>query len=1069
MSLPSASVARPVFTTMTTLIVVVLGVFALMRIPLDLMPELTMPVITVRTTYDNASPSDVEEQITKPLERVLAAVPGAKNISSTSMEASSSVFIEFEWGINLDEATNDVRDRIDRVINRLPEEIDRPVIQKFDTASRPIMFLGVDSNLHPVDLKRFIDDEVSYRLERSTGVASASGFGGLDREILVELDQSKVKALGLDLPSLVDLIRNENLTEAGGEIDRGRLSVAVRTRGEFASVDELGSIMVARNQGGTPVRLRDVADVRDGWARVTRVTRVNGRDGQFMGVFKQSGANTVEAAESASKAILEINSTLANVKVTPLFDSASYIKTSISTVTETAVYGGLLAVLVILLFLQHVPSTLVLALSIPTSIVATFMAMYFFGLTLNVITLGALALGVGMLVDNSIVVLDNVFRLRSEGRPAPEAAAAGADEVAGAIVASTLTTLSVFLPLIFLDGLAGAMFRPFSVTIAFALASSLLVSLTLAPMLSSRMLADSPRKAVGPAAEPGAGPESGRRVRRFGEPRYGRKLFKLVEVVYLKWLQRALARPWWTIALSLAALGLSALLIPAIGSEFLPRTDESAFRINLTLAPGTRVEQTSETLKLIEEVVAREVPETVATSADIGGSGGYGGRASHTAELMVKLLPVKERERSVFEILDVLRPQLDRLPGATVRLRAQQSFLVGGGGGDRIQIELRGNDLVRSAALTEAMKMIVEGVPSVSDVYSSNEDATLEEIIVVDRDRAADAMISVASVSKLIKTAVGGSTAGYYRENGKEYPITVKLRDSASANIDELMQLPVASSQGRKSVLANVARVHPAAGPLKITRKNQARIVTVYADITDRSLGEVVADIDRELKKLPLGADFSYSFSGEAEEQAKTFRGLTKVLILAVFLVYMVMACQFEQLKGPLVVMCSVPFGAIGVLWSHFLTGTAFNFNSFIGVIMLAGVLVNNAIILVDHANLLRRRDRLPLTPALMETGRRRLRPILMTSLTTILGLIPVALGWGEGGESQAPLGRAVIGGLTASTFITLFLVPSVYKLFFAKDELRQTARQGETTPAADSPALADAASSQAVGLRREG
>ena len=835
MSLASASVKRPVFTTMVVLIVAVLGVFSLGRIPLDLMPELTMPIITVRTSYENAAPSEVEEQITKPLERALVAVPGIENISSSSMEGTSSIFMEFTWGTNLDEATNDIRDRVDRVIRQLPDDIDRPVIQKFDVASRPIMFLGVASDYHPVDLKRFIDDEVSYRLERSPGVASASAFGGLEREILVEVDQAKVKAQGLDLYSLVALIQNENLTEAGGEVDRGRLSVAVRTKGEFTDLGELGAVIVARSKSGAPMRHTDLAEISDGWARITRITRVNAVPGLFMGVSKQSGANTVEVSSSAMKAIDEINSTLSNVRVFPLFDSANYIRLALRTVSQAIIQGGLLAIIIILFFLQHVRSTLILGLSIPISIIATFMAMYFFGLTLNVVTLGAMALGVGMLVDNAIVVLDNIFRLRASGMTAPEAAASGTEEVGGAIIASTLTTLSVFLPMVFLDGLAGVMFRPFSLTIAFALTSSLLVSLTLVPMMAAQLLKDPPKR-------PGA--DGGKPV-KFGQPRYGKKLFKAVDRSYAAWLAWALERPATVVLASLAILGASLLLIPRVGTEFMPRTDESALRVNLTLEPGTKIERTSELTQTIERIIIEDVPEQIAMSSNIGGSGGFSGRGSHTAEVQVKLRPVGERDRSVFEILDALRPKLESLPGATVRLRADQSFLVGGGGGDRIQVELRGNDLAESDRLSKAMKKIMEGVPGVSDVYLSNEDATLEELIVIDRDRAADAMVSVSAISKLIKTALGGTTAGYYREGGKEYAITVKLKDSERVTIDELMKLPGTNAIGEKVIRSNVARAVPGSWPLKITRKNQARVVTLYGDLTDRSLGQVVADIDR--------------------------------------------------------------------------------------------------------------------------------------------------------------------------------------------------------------------------------
>ncbi|MDR2612395.1 MAG: efflux RND transporter permease subunit [Deltaproteobacteria bacterium] len=1025
MNLIRQAVRRPIFTSMAMLIIVVVGMFSLSRLPLDLMPELVMPIISVRTTYENAAPGDVEEQITKPLERALAAVPGVEEISSTSAEGTSSIFIEFSWGVNLDEATNDIRDRIDRVVSRLPDEVERPVIQKFDLAMRPIMFLGVSSSFHPVDLKAYIEDEISYRLERSPGVASASPFGGLDREFRVEVDHSKVKALGIDLAGLVAGISGENVTEAGGDIDRGRLSVAVRTKGEFASLDDLGSVLVARTAEGD-IRLRDIADISDSWERVTRITRVNTMEGQFMGLYKQSGANTVEVAATARSAMDDINATLTNVHMDVLFDSSVYIRRSITAVAESAVMGGLLAILVIYFFLQHVKSTLALSLSIPISIIATFAAMYACGLTLNILTMGAIALGTGMLVDNSIVTLDNIFRLRTSGYPPEEAAVEGAGEMCGAIVASTLTTLSVFAPLAFLTGLAGVMFRPFALTICFALASSLLVSLTLVPMLARRLMAD-------PAG--GRGGDGGRRHGSFGKPRHFRWLFKRCDRFYVRSLSWALARPWTVVIACFTVTALSLGVTSRIGREFIPRTDESAFRVILTMEPGTRVERTSETLSLIESVISREVPEILTSSSDIGGSGGFSGRGGHKGEFQVRLVPRAERDRSVFEVIDHVRPLVSDIPGGEVRLRAEQSFMVGGGDGDRIRVELRGNDLEEAGRLSRAMQRIIEKVPGVSDVYLSSEAATPEEVIVIDRDRAADAGIKVADISALIKAAVGGTVAGSFREDGKEYDIRVKLKDSERLSIDEIMALPVINSRGERVILGNVARAVPGSGPLAVTRKNQARVVTLNADLTDRPLGDVIADIDRELKTLPMGRDFSYAFIGEAEELEETFRGLRNVLIMSIFLVYMVMACQFEQLRGPLVVMFALPFAAIGVVWSHFLTGISFNINSFIGVIMLAGIVVNNSIILVDHANLLRRRDGYSLVPALIETGRRRLRPIMMTSLTTVLGLLPMAIGMGEGTESQIPLGRSVIGGLATSTLITLIIVPCVYLLVFRGSE----------------------------------
>ena len=1020
MSIASAAVNRPVFTVMATLIVVTLGIFALGKIPLDLMPEMTYPVISVSTEYENAAPEDIESLITEPLEQAMAAITGVEEISSTSSEGTSRISIEFTWDQNLDEATNDIRDRLDRVIDNLPDDAESPLLRKYDTAAYPIMVFGIGSNLHPVKLQRLVEDEVVYRMERSRGVASVSAHGGLEREILVEVDPAKVKALNLDLANFIDLIRAENITQAGGNIDRGRLEAVVRTQGEFASLDDIRATTVAYGPTGAPVRLDYIAEVTDAWADVDRIIRINGQEGMFMPVYKQSGTNTLEVAKTAVGAVNDINKVVSNISITPLFDSSTYIEQSLSAVTTSAIEGGILALIVILVFLQSVRSTLILGAAIPISIVATFMGMFFGGLTLNTLTLGALALGVGLLVDNSIVVLENIFRLRGLGFSPKEAAIKGTEEVGGAIVASTMTTLAVFLPMIFLEGVAGIMFRPFSWTITFALLSSMVVALTLVPMLSSRLMTDGKTYIN----------SKGREIKS-GEARYGRRYFKMIELFYVGWLKKTLARPKLAVLLAFATVGFSLVLVTQVGTEFLPKTDESSFRVNLTMEVGTRLEKTSELMELIEKIVTDEVPEIRATSTNIGD--GRGVTSTHQGELRVRLVPIADRKRSVFDILDALRPKLTNFPGATVRLRADQSFFAGGGTGDKLQIELRGHDLKEADRISQLMKELMEGIPGITDVYLSNEDSTPEETIIIDRERAADAYLSVSKVARFIKTAIGGETASNYREDGDEYPITVKLKGVEKLTIDEILGMTITNSQGQPVVISNVARALHDSGPLSITRKNQSRIVTISADYTGSSLGEMTKEIENTLAKVPLPQEFSYALVGESKEQAETFQGLTYVFILAVFLIYMVMASQFEQLKGPLVVMFSLPFMVIGIILSHFLTNTTFNINSFIGVIMLAGIVVNNAIILVDQTNLLRRSEGLDIDTALNEAGRRRLRPILMTTLTTILGLLPLSLGLGDGGETQAPLARVVIGGLTTSTIITLLVVPAIYKLLRPK------------------------------------
>jgi len=1012
------TVHRPIFTIMATLIVIIIGGVSLTRLPIDLMPDITYPTLSIYADYENASPEEIEELITRPIEEAMSAVPGVEELSSTSAEGVSQVRVTFTWGTDLDAAANDIRDRLDRVISSLPDDVERPRLRKFDLASFPILILGASSDLDPIQMRRIIDDQIKYRIERVPGVAALDVHGGLDREIHVNLQAGKIKALGLSLDQILGKIRAENVNIPAGTLERGRLDVMVRTPGEYTSLEELRNTVISI-RGGAPIFLREIASVKDSWQKVTRIVRVNGRPGVRLAVNKQSGMNTVEVARGVLKQIELINRDIPQIQVTPIIDTSDYIEKSITNVGYAMLYGGALAVLVLLVFLRSFRSTAIIATAIPISIIATFSLMYFGGLTLNLMSLGGLALGIGMLVDNAIVVLENIYRLR-ESKNAERAALEGSEEVTAAIVASTLTTLAVFLPLIFMRGMTGVMFRQLSYVVSFSLACSLAVALTLVPMLSAKILRP-------PGGHSGIEKNWSDKI----AARSGRFLVTLEED-YRRFLHFVLNHRALVVVCALFLLLGSFALIPLVGNEFMPNTDEGEVRIYGEMAVGTRVGVIDEKFKTIEAVVKKEVSEVKSTVMYLGGSG-WRASGSHTGQMRIALKPAAERTRSSEEIAAVLRRKLAHIPGLTIRTRAGQGLFLlrmGRSNTERVQVEVRGHDLTVADALAQRVKRLVEEVPGVTDAQLSRESGTPEELILVDRQKAADMKLTVSQIANTLQTVLSGTRAGNYREGGDEYRILVKLEGAERLELKELLDLTLTNADGQQVVLRNVVQVKPRTGPVLIGREDQERIVTVSANFTGRDMGSVIADMRKALNSLPVPRGFSIGFGGDYEEQQKAFRELLLSFILALVLVYMVMASLYESLRDPFVVMFSVPFAAIGVILMLFLTHTTFNVQSYIGCIMLGGIVVNNAILLVDHTNLLRRRDGMQLREAIEEAGRRRLRPILMTALTTMLALVPLALGFGEGGEAQAPMARAVIGGLLSSTLITLVFVPTVYSLF---------------------------------------
>jgi len=1015
---------------MISAVITLLGVISLTRLPVDLMPEFEQPTLNVRTSYPGVGPLEIEELITRPMEQAVGAVPGITRVESSSSEGNSQIRLNFEWGSDLSEAADEVRTRVDRMRNRLPEDADPPTIFKFDSNALPVLRIGIEGDYDPVTLRDVAQNEIAPRFERVDGVAAVTVNGGVRREIHVDLSKEKITALNLSVASVVQALRQENQNTPLGEIYQGDSTFLVRSMGQFQSIEDIRNLVVLTRQG-VPVYLRDLAEVSDTTEQYRSFMRINGRPGIQIQVAKQSGKNTVAVANAVRREVERVNREVPGIKLIVTQDNSMFIQRAIDNVQEHALVGGILVVLIIFAFLRDVRSTLIVCTSIPVSVVGTFALLFFGGFTLNTMTFGGLALGVGMIVDASIVVLENTHRHLHMGKDKMTAAIEGSEEVWSAILASTLTHIAVFIPLLFLSGTASIMFTQLSVVVMFSLAMSLFVAVTIVPVLCSRWLKtpDEEAHATGIMAS----------FYRMSE-----RFLETMDEQYRRAIHLALNhRP--TVIGGAAALVVAAVLIyPMVSVELMPQTDEGEVNINAELAVGTRIERTEEAILRLEEIVRERVPEAVTIITNGGGGGNNwqqgGGGNTHRGQIGVMLSPRAERTRTNEEIAIALRRDLQGLPGVAVRANPAggnnqiMRFLSGGGqnntgGSSRLQVEIRGHDLDDARRVAQDVRTLMEDTPGIADVSVGREEGRPEIAVRVDRPKAAMLGMSVASVASTIQTNVAGTTAAQFRERGNEYPVVVRLREADRQEISDVGDVLLSTPSGQVVPAKNVLAVNREAGPVQIDRKNMERITRVNAE-TEIPLSEAVAAVQGRIGQVRVPPDFSVGFGSEVEEQARSFQQLRLVLILAVLLVYAVMASQYESLRDPFIIMFSVPVAAIGVVLSLLLTGSSFSMQAYIGIIMLAGIVVSNAILLVDYINTLRRRDGLPIRQAVELGGRTRLRPILMTSIATMLGLVPMAIGVGEGGELQAPLARVVIGGLLTSTAVTLVLVPAVYSLF---------------------------------------
>ena len=1002
------AIRRPVATAMLYLILIVVGLVALRMLPVDLLPKVEFTELTVRVSYPNVGPEEIEQIITDPIENVVSGLPNLERVTSQSEEGSSRIRLRFARGTDIDEAANDLRAALDRLRDDLPQEAETPQIFKLDLDMIEVVSLAATSSRDLEELTRLLEQDLSRRFEQVPGVGAIIIRGGVNREIRVDLDRDRLRASGLTALDVQQALLRENVTLPAGNVKSGLSDMYVRALGEYRSVEQVARTVITSARG-KPIRVQDVARVEDSYEDQRYLVEMNGMPAVSVGIQKQSGANTVKVAQLVRREAERINDERDDVHLTVVTDQSDFIRQSIDSVRNSAMWGSLLAVAVLYFFLRSRSSTTIIALSIPISVIATFGVLFFAGLTLNQMTFGGLALGVGLIVDNAIVVLESIVRKREEqDLPAEKAAEVGAREVSGAIVASTLTTCVIFLPVVFARTTSGALFQALALVVVFALACSLLVALTLVPMLAARFL-----------RVPSAAEREGSRFYRG---------FRRLEGRYTGALETAIRHRGRVFAATGALLALALLLWPLIPVELAPRTEADELDIELEMARGTNIAVARVYLDELERKIRGVIPpgNVDIVSTEVRGD---------SAAVELKLEPSQNRTLGSTEMADLVRAAVDgQVPGAEIDVEAQQGLWMlnrvfsSGGGQNALEIELRGWDLEQADLIAADVRRRIDALDGITDVNVSRREGQPEERLVLDRERIAELGLSVREVGRTLLANVGGLEAGQYREGGDEYPIVVRLRPEDRLTAEDLDHVVLRTPAGAVVPLSALVERERGRGPVEIERTDGQRVTYVSANLEGGvALGDAVERIQTALADMALPEGFSLLFGGQYEEQLAARRDFTIAIVMALALVYMLMAAQFERFIDPLIVMLAVPMALVGVVPTLLLTGSTLNIQSIMGLVMLIGIVVNNAIVLVDAINLLRRDYRMGAAEAVIEAGRLRLRPILMTTSTTVLGLVPLAIGIGAGSEIQAPLARVVIGGLLASTLVTLFLIPVAY------------------------------------------
>ena len=1020
MSLYASAVKRPVMTTLCFVAVAIMGLFSLQQLPIDLYPDIDTNTIMVLTTYQGASAQDIEQNVTRPLENTLNSVQHLKHITSKSKENISVITLEFEYGYDIDVMTNDVRDKLDMVLKALPDDAENPILFKFSTDMIPIVLLSVQAEESMPGLYKILDDGVANPLARIDGVGSVSITGAPKREVHVYVDPIRLEAFNLSIETIASIIGAENRNIPGGNFDIGSDTYALRVQGEFSDAQQMLDVVVG-SKNGKNVYLRDVARIDDSLEERTQQSYNNGQKGAMIVVQKQSGANSVAIANAIHEKLPSIQKTLpTDIKLGVIVDTSDNIKNTINSLVETVLYALLFVMIVVLAFLGRWRATFIIVITIPLSLIASFIYLYATGNTLNIVSLSALSISIGMVVDDAIVVLENVTTHIERGSDPKQAAVHGTNEVAISVIASTLTLIAVFFPLTLVKGMSGVLFRQLGWMVCIMMIISTTCALSLTPMLCSQWLRLNPKQG-----------------------NLFKLLFKPIERAldalddgYAYLLDRVVRHKTVTILICVAVFVGSMSLTKFIGSEFFPTADDGRLGVSLELPIGTRVEIAQEATSRLYNEWMEKYPEIKVLNYTVGQAStdntfaSMQDNGSHIVSMNIRLVDPGDRERGIVEIAQLMREDLKHYP----EFKKAQVNVGGRRGGSMsgqssVDYEIYGYDFTVTDSVAQRVKRILEGIPGTADVTISRADYQPEYQVDFDREKLAIYGLNLSTAANYLRNRINGSTASYFREDGEEYDIKVMYAPEFRTSIADIENILIYNAQGKSVRVKDVGTVVERFTPPTIERKDRERIITVSTIVQGRAMSEIVADAQPLLDKLDLPVGVNINLSGSYEDQQDSFRDLGMLAILIIILVYIVMAAQFESLTYPGIIMTSLPFAFSGIVLILWATGTHLNIMSMIGSIMLIGIVVKNGIVLIDYISLNRERG-MSIRSAVVLGGKSRLRPVVMTSLTTILGMVPMAVGSGQGAEMWRPLGIAVIGGLTFSTLLTLLFVPALYCIF---------------------------------------